>query len=253
MLNKIIAAHLFIFLFSGPLLAAERVSVGGYIFPPFVEKDEKGNISGMTIDLIDSLNKIQDEYHFNFVLTSARRRYIAFKQNEFDVLFFENILWGWQNTNIEATKVFLQGGEVFIALKDTTKNKNYFNQLNNKSIAAMLGYHYNFAGYNSDPDFLRSNFNIHLSTDEKLNIQLVLLGKMDIAIVTQSYLDRFFLENPSAKQSLLISENMDQKYNHTILIKKNSLLDVTKMNGLLDTLNKSGEYSKLLKRYRIKR
>lgn len=253
MLKKIIAVHIFMLLCIGNLSAAEQVNVGGYVFPPFVEKDNNGNISGITIDLINSLNKIQNEYHFRFVLTSSRRRYISFEQSEFDLLFFESILWGWQKTSIEATKVFLEGGEVFIALKSKAKNQGYFNSFKNKSISAMLGYHYNFAGFNADPDFLRSQFKIHLSTDEKANIQLVLSGRMDITIVTKSYLDRFLLDNPSAKSDLLISTKMDQEYNHTMLVRKNLNPSVAKMNILLDKLVQTGEYQKILRKYGIAR
>lgn len=253
MLKKIIKTHIFLLLFVGNFSMAEEVNVGGYIFPPFVQQDAQGKVSGMTLDLIDSLNKIQNNYHFNFVLTSSRRRYLDFEQGDFNVLFFESISWGWQQTHVEATKVFLEGGEVFIALKSKAKNQDYFNNVKDKSIAAMLGYHYNFAELNSDPNFLRSSFDIHLSTDKKNNIQLVLLGKIDIAIVTKLYLDRFLLENPSAKSKLLISEKMDQAYNHTILIKKNSNLSVSKMNMLLDKLVQTGEYDKLLQKYSIKK
>jgi len=253
MLRKIIKTYIFLLLFVGNFSAAEEVNVGGYIFPPFVQQDDKGKISGMTLDLIDALNKIQNDYHFNFVLTSSRRRYLAFEQGKFSALFFENLLWGWQKTHIEATKVFLEGGEVFIALKSKAKTQHYFNTVKDKSIAAMLGYHYNFAGLNSDPHFLRAMFDIHLSTDEENNIQLVLLGKMDIAIVTKLYLDRFLLKNPAAKSELLISEKMDQAYNHTILIKKNSNLSASKMNMLLDKLVQTGEYDKLLQKYSIKK
>jgi len=251
MLKKIFIAHLFILLFVGNLSAAEQVNVGGYIFPPFVEQDDKGNVYGMTLDLIDALNKVQNEYRFSFVLTSSRRRYLAFEQGEFDALFFESALWGWQDTHIEATEVFLKGGEVFIALASNAKTQDYFNSIKNKSIAAMLGYHYSFAGFNSDPDFLRSTFDIQLSTDEKLNIQLVLLGRMDLAIVTKLYLDKFIIDNPSAKSKLLISQKMDQKYKHTILIKKSSNLNIAKMKRLLDKLIQTGEYSKLLQKYGI--
>ncbi len=251
MLKKILIAHIFMLFFVSELSATEQVKVGGYIFPPFVEKDDKGNIYGMTIDLIDSLNNLQNEYHFSFVLTSSRRRYASFEQSEFDVLFFESILWGWQKSHIEATKVFLKGGEVFIALSSKAKSQDYFNDVKNKSIAAMLGYHYNFADFNADPEFLRSTFDIQLSTDEKLNIQLVLLGRIDLAIVTKLYLDRFILDNPSAKSELLISKKMDQEYNHTILIKKNSNLSVTKMNMLLDKLIQTGAYNRLLRKYAI--
>jgi len=252
MLKKIITAHIFILLFIGNLSATENVKVGGYVFPPFVEKDDKGNISGLTLDLIDSLNKIQSEYHFSFVLTSSRRRYSSFENGQFDMLFFENIFWGWQKADIEATKVFLTGGEVFIALKSKAKHQEYFNNLKSKSIAAMLGYHYSFAEFNSNPEFLRSKFNIQLSTNEKRNIQLVLWDRMDIAIVSKSYLARFFLENPSAKSKLLISDKMDQEYNHTVLIKKDFHLKTTKMNALLEKLVLTGEYNHILQKYGIK-
>jgi ABC-type amino acid transport substrate-binding protein len=253
MLKKLFTAHIFILLFVGNLFAADEVNVGGYVFPPFVEEDDKGNVSGMTLDLIDVLNKLQNEYHFKFVLTSSRRRYVSFEQGKFDLLFFESLLWGWQETPIEESKVFLVGGEVFIALKSKANNQDYFSSLNNKSIAAILGYHYSFAGYNADPDFLRSKFNIHLSTDEKLNIQLVLSGRMDVAIVTKSYLDRFLLDNPLAKSALLISKEMDQEYNHRVLLRENSNLSVTKMNTLLDKLVQSEEYDQILRKYGIDR
>jgi len=251
MLKKILTTHIFIFLFIGNLSAAENVKVGGYVFPPFVEKDDKGNISGMTLDFIESLNKIQDEYHFTFVLTSSRRRYSSFENGQFDMLIFESVFWGWQKADIEASKVFLEGGEVFIALKSKAKNQAYFNNFKNKSIAAMLGYHYNFSGLNSDPEFLRSKFKIHLSSDENMNIQLVLSGNTDIAIVTKSFLDRFYLENPSAKSELLISKKMDQEYKHTILIKKGFTLNTIKINKLLEKLIQTGEYYKILQKYGI--
>jgi len=253
MIKNLFAIHLLILSFCSDLSATEEVNVGGYIFPPFVEKDEKGNISGMTLDLIDSLNTIQNKYHFNLILTSSRRRYVAFEQGQFDILFFENKLWGWQKTAIQATKVYLKGGEVFIALKSRAKSQNYFNSLKGKSIAAMLGYHYKFAGLNSDPEFLRSKFNISLSTDERMNIQLVLLERMDIAIVTKSYLDRFLTYNPSVKSRLLVSSKMDQEYEHTILVRNDTNPSVEKMDRFLEQLVQSGEYDKILQRYGIAR
>ncbi len=253
MIKELITAQILILFFCGNLLAAEEVNVGGYVFPPFIEKDEKGNLSGITLDLIDSLNKIQNEYYFKLVLTSSRRRYISFQQGQFDLLFFESILWGWRNAPIDATKVFLKGGAIFIALKSKAKNQSYFNSLENKSISAMLGYHYNFAGFNADPEFLRSKFDIHLSTDEKNNIELVLLGRVDIAIVTKSYLDRFLLDNPLSKSELLISSEINQEYKHTILSRKNTKASATKMNILLDKLVLSGEYNKILLKYGIER
>jgi len=252
MLKKFTAIFILFVLTSATVSAAEEVNVGGYIFPPFVEKDEKGKISGMTVDLIDALNKIQSDFTFKLVLTSSRRRYVAFEQGQFDVLFFESLVWGWENTPIDSSKVFLKGGEVFIALASKAKNQNYFKNLKDKSISAMLGYHYQFAGFNADPDYLRSHYNIHLSSNEKTNIQLVLAGQMDVAIVTKSFLDRFVQDTPDAKTKLIVSEKLDQEYNHTVLLRKDINLSVEKMNQLIDKLTQSVEYSKILDKYGIK-
>lgn len=252
MLKKFTAIFILFVLTSTTVSAAEEVNVGGYIFPPFVEKDEKGKISGMTVDLIDALNKIQSDFTFKLVLTSSRRRYVAFEQGQFDALFFESLVWGWENTPIDSSKVFLKGGEVFIALASKAKNQNFFKNLKDKSISAMLGYHYQFAGFNADPDYLRSHYNIHLSSNEKTNIQLVLAGQMDVAIVTKSFLDRFVQDTPDAKAKLIVSDKLDQEYNHTVLLRKDINLSVEKMNQLIDKLTQSGEYFKILDKYGIK-
>ena len=160
-------------------------------------------------------------------------------------------MWGWQDIPIDAITLPFKGGDVLIALKSKAKHQDYFNNLTNKSIAAMLGYHYNFAGFNADPNFLRSKFDIRLGSDEKVNINLVLWGKMDIAIVTKSLLDKFLNDNPSEKSDILIGQKMDQEYQHTILLRKNTKPGVTEMNMLLDKLVASGEYNKIMQKYGI--
>ena len=73
--------------------------------------------------------------------------------------------------------------------------------------------------------------------NENVNIRLILWGKMDIAIVTQS--------------EILIATKMDQEYQHSILLRKNINLSVTKMNMLLDKLVESGAYNKIMQKYGI--
>ena len=67
----------------------KKDSCYGYMFPPFVEIGEQGKVSGLTLDLIDALNKIQSEYHFEFYLTSSKRRYKDF-QNKNLIPFLRN-------------------------------------------------------------------------------------------------------------------------------------------------------------------
>ncbi len=218
----------------------KTVKVGGYIFPPFVVEKENDQYIGITIDLLNEMNSFQKKYKFQFVITSSKRRYLSFDKGEFDIIMFEDIIWGWKDKNMEASKVILKGGEVYITKADPSKDQSYFNDLKEKSIACFLGYHYGFANFNADEKFLRKNFNIQLSSTHKGNIKKVLTERADIAVVTLLYLKKFFENNPDKISQILVSEKFDQRYNHTILLRKNAKIDAIEMNALLSGMEKAG-------------
>ncbi|WP_028863788.1 substrate-binding periplasmic protein [Psychromonas aquimarina] len=166
--------------------AAETIKVGGYYFPPFVDKNDKNQYIGLAIDLIKEMNSFQDKFHFQFVPTSPKRRYSAFEQKEFDLIMFEDLAWGWKNKELAASKVILQGGEVYITKAEPFKDQSYFDSLKDKSFAVILGYHYGFAGFNADEKFLKKNFKIKLNTAHSSNIKVILSGRTDISVVSLS-------------------------------------------------------------------
>ncbi len=203
----------------------------------------------MTLDLISALNKYQSKYEFNFTLTSPKRRYLSFQQGKFDLIMFESIDWRWQKLDIEASKVFLKGGEVYIALNKPGRGQEFFSNLKQKKIAGILGYHYGFAGFNADELFLRKEFNIHLTNDHEGSIKLILIERDDIAVVTQSFLSIYLIRNPTVKSKILISEKMDQKYSHTILVRKGSQPSVAEINQLLNGMKKQGVLQTIWEQY----
>ncbi|MCP4161547.1 MAG: transporter substrate-binding domain-containing protein [Deltaproteobacteria bacterium] len=238
------------FIYSSQVIA-ETILVGGYKFPPFVEKDDQQKVFGITIDLIKAMNIFQKKIKFKFISTSAKRRYLDFDKKKFDIIMFEDIKWGWKSKPIEASKGILKGGEVFITKSKSSKNQSYFNSLKNKKLAVILGYHYAFAKFNADEKFLRNNFNIQFSTNHKGNIMKVLIERADISIVTLSYLKKFLKDNPDKKSKLMISTKLDQVYNHTILLRKKSKFSKNEMDKLLTKMVKAGALSRLWKKYGI--
>lgn len=229
-------------------LCSTVVKVGGYLFPPFVNV-ASGKPSGLTLDLIQLLNKQQSEFQFQFVLTSPKRRYLDFNREAFDALFFENKQWGWQEKNISASHVFLTGGEVYITKKTGYKTQDYFNNIHQKSLAAILGYHYQFANFNSDEKFLKSKFNIELATSPSTIINQVLSERVEIGIVTRSFLAKILFNNPDYINKILASNKFDQVYKHTILVRNNHPLTTDKINALLKKISSNGSLDDLLKRY----
>ncbi len=234
-------------------LNGEIIKIGGYSFPPFVEKNEDEFV-GVAIELIKVLNEFQNKYEFIFVPTSPVRRYADFDNNFFDLMMFEDMAWGWSSRDdVVSSSVFLEGGEVYITRTHPTKDQGYFDDISSKSISGILGYHYGFAGFSGDEKYLKENFNMELSSSHEGNIRKVLAGRTDISVVTLSYLNRYLNENPSKRAQLLISEKFDQRYHHTILIRKNGTISVSEINRLLTQMKEQGELDRLWKKYGIKR
>ncbi len=231
--------------------APTTVKVGGYLFPPFIGQ-YKNEIKGITIDLIKLLNESQDEFLFKFQLTSSKRRYKDYENGEYDLLFFENLQWGWKDYDMEASNVILHGGEVFIAHAAKGRTQEYFKDISGKKILGILGYHYKFADFKTDREYLQTKFNVELRTNHESNI--LSISKRDLpqlAIVTKSLLTQYFKKFPQAKERILVSNELDQKYEHTILLRSNKQLTKDKLNQILKSLSESGKLKKLWDSYGI--
>lgn len=224
--------------------AAERqaIIVGGYEFPPYVELGKDGNPHGLTLDLIALLNASQDRYQFSFLMTSPPRRYRDFGRGNFDMIAFESPEWGWDASKIsyQASRVFFEDSEVYVALRTPGRDQSYFDDFAGKRMAGILGYHYGFAGFNSDPAMLKETYNMLLVTDHAASIEVVLRDRADVAVVTKSYLARYFTQFPDAARDLLVSDKVDQVYRLQLLARPESGLDAAALNGLLDSLEGGG-------------
>ncbi len=241
---------LFTIFFKNISFSKESVKVGGYLFPPFVEMN-KGEYTGITLDMIKEMNAFQNKFQFNFHPTSSKRRYDSFKNKDFNMIIFESKDWGWMNLPIDSSKVFLRGGEVYIALSKPGRGQDFFSDFENKTMVGILGYHYGFANFNSDEKFLKKKFKINLVTINDNTIKLILLGRYDISVVTKSHLQKHFFNDPTIKKKLIISEKLDQTYNHTILVRKGSVPNVDGINALLTKLKKAGILKNLWRKHGI--
>ncbi|MCP4678195.1 MAG: transporter substrate-binding domain-containing protein [Deltaproteobacteria bacterium] len=226
------------------------VKVGGYDFPPFVE-DIDGQGTGITLDLIEMMNSYQTEYRFEFIITSSKRRFDHFDAGRFNIIMFEGIDWGWKNKNVEATKVYLEGGSKYITKAGPGKDQRYFNNLKGKLILLILGYHYAFANFNSDPEYLKKNFNATMTSTHEGNILSIIRGRADVAVVFKSYIQKYMHDHPSIKDKIIVSDIYENRNHYTSLVRKNTEPSVDQMNALLTNMDKDGLLAKLWKRHGI--
>lgn len=213
--------------------ATEIVRVGVTHFPPFYDVRENGDVRGLGIDVINALNSIQSDYLFQAVPASPLRRHAMFREGRFDMSFFDHVVWGWDTDKVEATPVYLTGGEVFITLKEPSKNQDYFSNLETHSIAAIRGYHYRFTGFESDPKVLKKRFDITLTNSPDHIIKLVEEKRVNIGIVTETYLLKYFQKHFTARAKFLTSNSYDQRYNFTTIVRKGFSPSAKKMNDLM--------------------
>jgi polar amino acid transport system substrate-binding protein len=207
---------------SGPALAREVVRVGGYKFAPFVEMASADKPAGLTLDMIKALNQFQNRFDFQFVLTSPARRYKDFEDGKFDLMFFESPDWGWRERKapVDASEVFLDGGEVYVAQARPGRGQGYFDDLATRRMVGILGYHYGFAGFEADPAALAKRFRVALVNDNAASIEMVLKDRGDVAVVTDSYLKRYLRAHPDLEARLLVSDRYDQRYAHRVLLRQ---------------------------------
>lgn len=76
---------------------------------------------------------------------------------------------------------------------------------------------------------------------------MVLADRMDVAVVTDSYLWSYLRQNPNARERLLISERYDQRYNHRVLVRRNGPIDVDTVSTMMAGLEKDGTLARLWK------
>ena len=91
-----------------------EVTVGMYPFAPFVEQKGHNTITGMTIDLLTALNNQQKKYIFKPFVIPPKRRYLSYQNGDYDLIFYENSTWSWNEYDVEVSDVYQLGGEVYV-------------------------------------------------------------------------------------------------------------------------------------------
>ena len=227
--------------------ATEVIKVGIYDFPPYVFMEQDGK--GITAQLVAKMNQFQQDYQFVLVPTTPRRRYRDFNDNRFDMIMFESKDWGWQSYQVEPSRVFVKGAEVYVSLATKDRGQDFFSDFENKAMIGVLGYHYGFANFSGDQMYLHERFNLIQTNGQAKSLELILNERGEIAVLTKEYLEHHFLRFPNDKAKLLISDKYDQVYLHTILVRKNHKLSTRYINNLLGKMEKKGTLDKLWQKY----
>ncbi|GAB7531861.1 ABC transporter substrate-binding protein [Pseudomonas sp. 3A(2025)] len=232
--------------------AAQVVRIGAVHFPPYVVRPENGQAQGLLFALVAALNRRQQVYEFVAVPTSVTRRYRDFAQGRIDIVVFENPQWGWQDIDYSSVDMGLEDAEVFVALRVQGRQQDYFADLGGKHLALFSGYHYGFARYNADPNYLTSSFHATLTYSHESNLLMVARARVDIAPVTRSFLKDAQMRNILSTDQLLVSERVDQVYRHFALVRPEGAIAASAFSDLLRQVRDTGEMAKIFEPYGVR-
>lgn len=227
--------------------AAEKVKVGVYDFPPYAFVGE--DVEGITKQVIAKMNAFQSQYEFVPVPTTSRRRYHDFSKHKFDMLIFESKEWGWQDFPVESTSPFVTGHEVYVALAKENRGQAFFSNFKHKTMIGVLGYHYGFAKFKTDLNYLNKHFHMIQTDGQRQSLELILHDRGDIAVLSREYLNFHFQQHPEDREKLLISDKFDQTYEHTVLIRRNKNIKREYIENMLKTMEKQQLFKSLWQQY----
>jgi ABC-type amino acid transport substrate-binding protein len=238
-----------------PTQAAQLVRIGAAHFPPYTVRPESGADTGLLPQLVEALNALQNDYQFVLVPTSIPRRFGDFKQGRIDMAIFENPAWGWKDIPHIDVDMGLEDAEIFVAQRQpegrAVRQQDYFADLTGKRLALFSGYHYEFASFNAEPQYLAKNHNATLTYSHDSNLLMVLRGRADIALVTRSYLNDYFLRNLNVANELLVSDRIDQIYHHYAILRPAAPISGEAFGKLLQGLRDNGQMLKIFDPYKI--
>lgn len=230
---------------AAPAAAQQIVKLGAYHFPPYAVNTADG-MGGLVDELVIAMNEAQDDYVFEVVPTSAQGRYADLADGKFDAIAFESLAWGWEGQDVVASETFMTGSEIYVAKDGDGMDQTFFDDIAGRSIAAVYGYHYGFAGYNADPAWLHRNFVVQQPLNPCTSLYYVMEGRVDVAVVPELFLHVFLKKHPEFTGRFLVADKVDQTYHHTIVTRTDGPIPVDDIDAILADLKRSGAFDRMV-------
>ncbi|WP_297021316.1 ABC transporter substrate-binding protein [Thalassospira sp.] len=220
------------------------VKVGAYEYGVVYFFDD-GRPSGMVPSLIRLLNDSQDEYAFELVETSSRRRYRSVTNGEVDLVLLESSKWEWEELDVLFSDPIVQEQDLYLTLAGRGDADMRFSDVTSYPMLCVLGFHYGFAGFNADPEYMRSNFDVLLRYNEKEVLDGLLAGEAPIGVVSAGFLALEFGTNPDVRDRVTIASQPDATYDLVSVLSDNSAISLERFNQLIAELHEDGEVERL--------
>jgi ABC-type amino acid transport substrate-binding protein len=242
-----------VFIISVPSAVASQQSieptdviVGLSVRPPFLGALEK---SGAGPDILKVLNTIQTEYNFLFKVIPSSRKTQAIKENWVDIVMWDNLSWGWENTLMQASISLVSSKDIYIALVEDNRTNDFFDDLSNRKLSFVSSYHYKITNFETNEDELSKRFDFYMVRTEEAAIRMVLSKRVEATITSETALSWFLIRYPQYMPQILISKHFDTQYSRHFLVPKDGAINIEDINLLLKLADEKGLLAPIYKKY----
>ena len=212
---------------------------------------EDGKQHGIAPILINLLNDLQDDYRFQLAETSSRRRYRALSSGEIDLVLLESSQWEWQELDVSFSDRIVTERDVYLTSSSRLDAQSLFADVTAHRILCVLGFHYGFAEFNANPQYLRDNFDVLLRYNEKDVLNGVLTDEAPIGIVSAGFLGRQFVADSRMRDRVVIADEPDGVYDLVSVLSNKSAISLERLNQLIAQLRENGEVDRLWQQLHI--
>ena len=232
-----------------PAIASQNttVRIGVYNFPPVAMVNHNNEAIGLLGDLLAEFRSLNPDFSFKVLYTSPRRRHLDFKNGLYDVMFFEHPDWGWNSRPVDVSSPILRDEEVYVALNKEERDQSFFDRVSERRIVAIAGYHYGFAGLETDSDELSTHFNVELTHLDLIRADRPSVA--EVAVVSRSFLNTYFSRFPDQRSGFLVSDTVDQSYQLHVITRENGPVSAEAIERLLHPLINNGRYQELVHKH----
>jgi ABC-type amino acid transport substrate-binding protein len=222
----------------------QRVRVVSESWAWLIRDGGGGRPEGPIAEFIARMNEVQAQFRFELQIVPRLRVDLMFRQGEADVFPLRTVAWTDPALKLRATRTLLKTGDLYIARADHPLRAAVFQDLPQRRIAGVRGYHYAVFGNNPDANWIRAHFKAELLPSNESVIEFVRLGRAEVGIVPEAIMVHALRDARLARE-LVVSPQYDSRVELSHLVREGGPISVEAMNGIVELLERAGHLQRL--------
>jgi polar amino acid transport system substrate-binding protein len=216
-----------------------------HLKPPFIVSNK--NKLGLYYDFSDYLNNKTDKYHFETIFVPRKRIETMLEKETFNgIVLGVSPIW-FKDKNEEKflwTSSVYQDQDEFVSLAETSVDYENASSFEDKVLGGVRGFYY----FGIDELVRQGIINRHNTIGEYELLQMLVLKRVDVAIVSRSTLN-YLIRIKDWKDTFYTSKQPHDKYQRRVLVPHHKKAVYDDISSIIDKLSEDSAWQQILEKY----